>query len=462
MAQALYRKYRSTSLDEIIGQQHITETVKRALASGRISHAYLLTGPKGVGKTSIARIMAFDINKLDYSGSGHLDIIEIDAASNNGVDDIRDLREKVNIAPVSLPKKIYIIDEVHMLSKPAFNALLKTLEEPPEHVVFILATTEVHKLPDTILSRTQRFHFRPIASEDIKKHLRNIAKKEKIAIADEALEVIASRSGGSFRDAISLLDQLSNLSGEELTGAMIEDALGLAPGKQLSLLVAAITDHQLGNAIALLGTLEESGISPVVLSEQLSLALKPLVIAKPELINLLDDLIEVGRSYNPQLKLLASVAHATTNGVMPAVAPPPTSKTAPALAVTPVIVTAAPAPKVAHHSQPRQKNAALSSDTVKWPEVIEYVRKHQAPLYSVLKNANAEMSGDTLNLHFNFALHKKKLDEGKYRQLLMDSLSTLYTNVPDITLSHGKLPPKNAKARTVADIMGGGEEVVVS
>ena len=144
MSQALYRKYRSKSLDEVVGQNHITDILQRAIKTGRISHAYLLTGPRGVGKTSVARILAHEINQLPYSDdSTHLDIIEIDAASNNGVEDIRDLREKVQIAPVSAAKKVYIIDEVHMLSKAAFNALLKTLEEPPEHIVFILATTDV-------------------------------------------------------------------------------------------------------------------------------------------------------------------------------------------------------------------------------------------------------------------------------------------------------------------------------
>lgn len=164
MGQALYRKYRSKSLSEIVGQQHIISTLQNALKQGRISHAYLFTGPHGVGKTSIARILAHEVNQLPYSeDTPHIDIIEIDAASNRRIDEIRDLRDKVHIAPTSAKYKVYIIDEVHMLTKEAFNALLKTLEEPPAHVIFILATTEAHKLPETIISRTQQFNFRPIS-----------------------------------------------------------------------------------------------------------------------------------------------------------------------------------------------------------------------------------------------------------------------------------------------------------
>jgi len=229
VSQALYRKYRSKSLADVVGQDHITDILSRALKSDRIAHAYLLTGPRGVGKTSIARILAHEINGLPYSDdTTHLDIIEIDAASNNGVEDVRDLREKVQIAPVSASKKVYIIDEVHMLSKPAFNALLKTLEEPPAHVVFILATTDVEKLPATIVSRTQRFGFRAISTDDAVKHLKYIANEENIKVEDDALHLIAERGDGSFRDSISLLDQLSSLADEKqgITVELIETSLG--------------------------------------------------------------------------------------------------------------------------------------------------------------------------------------------------------------------------------------------
>ena len=197
MGVALYRKYRSRNLSEVVGQEHVTTLLSNAIKSNKLAHAYLFTGPRGVGKTSIARILAHEINELPYSDeSTHLDIIEIDAASNNGVEDIRDLRDRVQITPVGAKKKVYIIDEVHMLSKAAFNALLKTLEEPPEHVVFILATTDIDKVPETIISRTQRHTFRRASNKDIVKNLQRIANGEGVTVDESALELIAKHADG--------------------------------------------------------------------------------------------------------------------------------------------------------------------------------------------------------------------------------------------------------------------------
>ena len=308
MSQALYRKYRSKSLAEVVGQDHITDILSRALKSDRVAHAYLLTGPRGVGKTSIARILAHEINGLPYSEDAtHLDIIEIDAASNNGVEDVRSLREKVQVAPTSAAKKVYIIDEVHMLTKPAFNALLKTLEEPPAHVVFILATTDVEKIPATIVSRTQRFGFRAISPVDAVKHLKHIANEEKIKVDDDALQLIAERGDGSFRDSISLLDQLASLADEKqgITVELIELSLGLAPVKIVSELLTSVEKHDVTSIAKLLDQTAASGISATTVTDQLIHTLRNYAVEKPQLLPLLDALLDVSKSSQPAMKLLS-------------------------------------------------------------------------------------------------------------------------------------------------------------
>ena len=307
MSQALYRKYRSRSLDEVLGQDHVTSILRRALEQGKIAHAYLLTGPRGVGKTSVARILAHEINHLPYNDdASNLDIIEIDAASNNGVDDIRALREKAQVAPVSAPKKVYIIDEVHMLSKSAFNALLKTLEEPPEHVVFILATTDADRLPATILSRVQQFFFRPIPTEIMTRQLMNIAKKEGFAIEENAARLIAERSRGGFRDGISMLDQLSILatSDQPLTANIVTEYLGLSDATMLGNLLDSYPSDDNEKVLNIFQELENSGANSVIVSHQLLSIARNRLRKNPNLIGLVQQLIEVDRHPHPDLKLL--------------------------------------------------------------------------------------------------------------------------------------------------------------
>ena len=327
-SQALYRKYRSRTLDEVLGQEHVTSVLKRALEKGKIAHAYLLTGPRGVGKTSVARILAHEINHLPYDeDSTHLDIIEIDAASNNGVDDIRNLREKAQIAPTSAPKKIYIIDEVHMLSKQAFNALLKTLEEPPVHVVFILATTDADKLPSTILSRVQQFYFHPISVDIMAGQLQNIAKKEGFKIEPKAAELIAERSHGGFRDAISLLDQLSVLASDKkpLTAQQVSSHLGLTDEKALEELVSARENSDVAKTLTILRQLHNQGTDPQVVTAQLLRLLRENLAQKPELVELISELIEVTKHPHPDLKLLTIFAK-SPNHKYPTPAPKQTPK----------------------------------------------------------------------------------------------------------------------------------------
>ena len=224
----LYRRYRPLTLSDVVGQEQVTEPLVNSLAANRVAHAYLFVGPRGCGKTSVARILAHEVNGFSYTlEDDYVDIVEIDGASNRGIDNIRELREKAAIAPTLGKYKVYIIDEVHMLTKEAFNALLKTLEEPPEHVIFIMATTDVYKVPITITSRAQTFTFKLADADTMFKHLKVICEKEKIQISDDALRVVVKRGGGSFRDSLSLLDQISTLSSGEITKELVVSAMGL-------------------------------------------------------------------------------------------------------------------------------------------------------------------------------------------------------------------------------------------
>ena len=308
MSRALYRKYRSKKLSEVVGQKHITTVLENALKQGKIAHAYLFTGPRGVGKTSIARILAHEINNLPYSEEdNHPDIIEIDAASNNGVDDIRQLRDNVQVAPFSAKYRVYIIDEVHMLSKAAFNALLKTLEEPPEHAVFILATTDAHKLPATIISRTQRFVFRFISKEDVCAHLEFIAKNEKINISKEAIEIIAERGEGSFRDSISLLDQISSIveKSEKITANLLEETLGLAPKMQINALISAFENQNSNEILQIVRDVHNSGVDLKNFASQLLSFITENVGEKPYLSQFLMPLARAGKSNFIEMELLS-------------------------------------------------------------------------------------------------------------------------------------------------------------
>ena len=275
MYQALYRKYRSQTFGQLVGQQVVARTLRQAVEQDKISHAYLFSGPRGTGKTSVAKIFAKAMNCPNQVNgepcnncyicesitNGSLeDVIEIDAASNNGVDEIRDIRDKSTYAPSLAKHKVYIIDEVHMLSTGAFNALLKTLEEPTENVVFILATTELHKIPATILSRVQRFEFKSIKLPDIVQHLKNILATEGIAYEADAVQIIARRAEGGMRDALSILDQaLSLTAGSELTTAIAEEITGSISLAALDQYVAAILAHDATAALDQLAIIFDNG-----------------------------------------------------------------------------------------------------------------------------------------------------------------------------------------------------------
>ena len=280
---ALYRKYRPKDFDEVVGQDHIVKTLINQIKFDKISHAYLFTGSRGTGKTSIAKIFARAINCTNLKNgspcgecevcksleSTNIDVLEIDAASNNGVDEIRELREKVKYPPVVGRYKVYIIDEVHMLSISAFNALLKTLEEPPKQTVFVLATTEVHKLPATILSRCIRFDFKLVPLDILTNHLNNILTKEGVKFEDSAVNVIARAGEGSVRDTLSIADRCVSFAGDNLTYQKVIDVLGVSERDILIKLTDIILKKDTGNALVLLDEVLSSGKRPLVFSNDL-------------------------------------------------------------------------------------------------------------------------------------------------------------------------------------------------
>jgi DNA polymerase-3 subunit gamma/tau len=293
MSQALYRKWRPQKWDEVIGQQHIVQTLRNAIVGDRVAHAYLFAGPRGTGKTTAARLLAKAVNCLDPDPANRpcnqceyckavnenrfLDLIEIDAASQTGVEDVRDLRDKINFTPNQGKYKIYIIDEVHMFSNSAFNALLKTLEEPPPHAIFILATTEIHKIPPTVLSRCQRHEFRRVPVDDIVKQLQSIVKNEKLTAEPEALTLIARQSAGGMRDAISLLDQLAS-TGQTITLGLAQAVLGTATSQTVLKLVSAVLDREPASGMDAIHAALDSGTDPRVLARQVVDYLRALLL----------------------------------------------------------------------------------------------------------------------------------------------------------------------------------------
>lgn len=415
---SLYRRYRSRTFAELIGQEHVSHTLLNALESGRIAHAYLFAGPRGSGKTSTARILAKAVNCLTTGGRGEpcntcemcvainegraLDLIEIDAASNRGIDEIRDLRDKVHFSPTQARYKVYILDEAHMLTNEAFNALLKTLEEPPAHVIFALVTTEAHKIPPTILSRVQRFDFHRASAKDIVSKLNHICQEEHIVAEPAALALIARSATGSYRDAESLLDQLSSFTGDQgLTLGYVQQVLGLAPLDATSKLVNCLARHDAAAGLRLLSEIIEGGADIRQFSRSLVDYLRGLMLIKSGNEAILDttpdaleamraetrslsmaDLVRLIRlfgdpdvtsqrnaSAQPQLPLELAIVEACGSGeqaLRPASAPATAS---PALAVPPAATPARPvtsqgsmpASATAHTSSPHTTPPVASS-----------------------------------------------------------------------------------------------------
>jgi DNA polymerase-3 subunit gamma/tau len=446
MGQALYRTHRPRKLSEMVGNEHTTTALQHALKKGTVSHAYLFTGPRGIGKTTIARILAHEINGLPYEDDAiHLDIIEIDAASNRRIEEIRDLRDKVHIAPTSAKYKVYIIDEVHMLTKEAFNALLKTLEEPPAHVIFILATTEVHKLPDTIVSRTQRFAFKPVEATTVAKYLRTIADNEHIAVTDEALQLVAEHGDGSWRDSISLLDQARNHD-SEITLEEVQRMLGIAPAELISQLIAAMTASDGVRVAEGLQRIQDQGYEPIQVAKQLGKQLRSdLLTGKTTLpstvvLPLLGKLVAVPASPDPRSALeisLLDVALAESPAAPQTVTAAPT-KTA-AMAATPTVTAPVPRPisrpkpvpnepaqelAVATEA-PKKVASGKTIDVAIWPEILNGIKGHHNTLYGIIRTTQPHFGPGELTLECEHAFSKKQLDQTRNRDIISNAIQAL-------------------------------------
>jgi DNA polymerase III subunit gamma/tau len=475
-----YRKYRPQNFEELIGQDHVKKTLLAASAAGKLGHAYLFCGPRGSGKTSSARILAKIVNCLATEGSlpcnkcgsctsitegSSLDLIEIDAASNRGIDDIRDLREKIKLTPSSLKKKVYIIDEVHMLTSEAFNALLKTLEEPPAHVLFILATTEVHKLPQTILSRVQRFDFKSAGIPEIRKALSAICEKEKLSLSNEIITLIAECADGSFRDAVKLLDQIVSMG--DISVEEVRIALAANDFSQTVELLDCLTKKDTGSALYLIGKIIEKGVSPKEFITSVLRVLRQLLLIKNNAEAVIKD--ETGTQKFEILKSLASKSDSskiisyienfqsgleqlkyTTLPSLPLEAAVVKSasgieKRAVSQEIpvfnAPVAVSAippvSPEPIPSFSSSPPSDDAIVITD--KWTYILETIKPYNYSLEALLKQAkvvNCDNSNVILEVPYSF--HQRILEAPKSRTLLESVLADVLGKTVRVSTVLGK------------------------
>jgi len=402
MSQAFYRKWRPHHWEQVIGQEHVIRTLQNSIRSGRVGHAYLFAGPRGTGKTSTARLLAKAVNCLDedlakrpcdhceyciaVNDGRFLDLIEIDAASNTSVEDVRNLRDKINFAPSQGRYKVYIIDEVHMLSTAAFNALLKTLEEPPPHAIFILATTEAHRIPATVLSRCQRHEFRRIPLQEIVHHLRQLAAQEKLQAEPEVYTLIARQSTGSMRDAISLLDQLSS-TGKRITLAAAQDVLGTATSQEIIDLVSAIQLHQTAVGLDHIHRALDSGTDPRQFARQVVEYLRSLLLIRMGSGEQVDATSEV-RDQMAQHALVFDVSHLlSTIRLFNSVASETRTSWQPGLLLELALTEAIEAPLPSDQvSSPAQVPVALE----KHPAVKEQEAKEQPALVKHEKSSQVD------------------------------------------------------------------------
>lgn len=528
MSQALYRKWRPGRFDDVVGQEHITRTLKNSVAADRVGHAYLFCGPRGTGKTTSARLLAKAVNCLHedlgerpcnqcsickaISNGRFLDLIEIDAASNTGVDDIRDLRDKINFAPSEGRFKVYIIDEVHMLSTAAFNALLKTLEEPPPHAKFVLATTEEHKVPMTIKSRCQQFNFRLLTTAEIKQRLAWLAEKENLAVDDDALALIADQGAGSIRDAESLLDQLVMAPGDTITLERAQQVLGTVTNTAVTQLVDAWLNSDGATGLAIIHEALASGADARQFSRQMVGYLRQLLLMQAAGRDLAYDgpaeqqetmlaqaqraprqgLIKAVKrfteaaltsagSWQPQLPLeLAFIELLPDEPVVMRQAssvmrqPGAVEATPPASSEKPIPSPQLPAPVSSPPAEepspkedtqssslsPQSSDLTLTAVKAQWRAMTEQVGEQQRNLPALLTMGRPlALEGSTIVVGFDFPIfHKKFADTAGAAQLVGETFSRLLgieCNVRSVITSEYTVSVPEDEFRALADELGG-------
>ncbi len=529
MTQALYRKYRPKEWDEVIGQDHVVQTLKNAIAADRVAHAYLFAGSRGTGKTTLARLLAKAVNCLNPDAAKRpdnecenckavnenrfMDLIEIDAASNTSVDDVRDLRDKINFSPSQGKYKIYIIDEVHMLSTAAFNALLKTLEEPPPHAIFVLATTEIHKIPATVLSRCQRHEFRRVPVDEIVKQLKLILKAEKIQADDDALIQIARQSAGGMRDAISLLDQLSSMGGK-ITLALAQTVLGTATSQTVLDIISSVMDHDPAHGLETIHKALDAGADPRSLARQIVEYLRGLMLIQMGNASQVEATADVkkqmqahARSFSSSdvlrmMKAFNSAATDVRGGWQPSLglelalaevldapaASAPLPPTAPPSASVQPKPQPAPAPQAESPRKPAQsesvqeearttddeiptprppeKPTISAADVIKaWKHITSSLPKSQANLSALLNSVKMiDVQGNTLILGLASDVLVSKINQPDQidliRRLIEDEFGVDMNVRCVVTTAKGKIPPNIPQDGMVAAAIQHGGQIV--